>query len=94
MSYLIYFIILFVLLYIFHSDEEGHFPRALAVAAALTGVAYMIHSFGIIGKILALIASLFIVMKIMKYNFVSAFLFLLVAGVIEIILEAAIFRLT
>lgn len=77
------FIVLYFVIYLFHSDDEKIWLRALFISLTFIVGGLIIVKFGIIGWVISLILEIVVVVKVMQYNIGTAFLFLIAIGIIQ-----------
>ena len=83
MNLLITFVLLYVAIYVFYSNADKIWLRALIISAVLIMATAAVVQFGMLGWVVAMVAVLFVIMKVMNTSLGSAFLLLLVLGILQ-----------
>ena len=93
MSLIISFIVIYGLVYVFHAKADHVWLRALTIAASFVVFQVLVTDFGAIGWCLSVISAFYVVTKVMRYNFSTAFLFIVTFGIIEMALTVGLQQL-
>jgi len=90
MGLLIHFVVLSLVIYIFHSNEENIWVKAIAIALLFYVSSLIITEFGITGWIIVLVLEMFVIMKSLGYSVGSALFFLLVLNIVQYVTQIGI----
>ncbi len=90
MSLLITFIVLYVIIYMFHPSDDKAWLRALLITITFIIGGLIIQKFEMMGWVIAAILEMIVVMKVMRYSFSAALFFLVVLAILQQIIDLGV----
>ncbi len=88
----ILFVLLLVYLSAFNSKDQNNWLRALVLAIALPVLSFIPIYVGIIGWLIAIIVAIVLISKVLGQSFAGAFLFLMIFGLVQHVVQLGIHK--